>query len=345
MGRLSNIKTGFVVLLVIWAVSFSSYIWYPRLVSQSAPTRGFDTQEVVHVVITSDSHTVGGMVTLINSIVSNTHSPVVFHLITDAQTSPHLRTWLMQTKLWNINFEIKEFPMEWLEGKIKVRGGRMELANPLNYARFYLPDLFPGIDGRMVYIDDDCIVQGDIAELFHMRLKPGTLAAFSEDCKGVNRRISFMQNVYADFFDLKNQHFLELDIDPGACAFNTGVFITNLTEWRRQGITDKLLYWLELNTKEELYGNERGGGGSQPPMMLVFYKKYTPLDLLWHVHFLGWTPRTRYTAEFIGSAKLLHWNGRFKPWGRVSSYQHIWDRYFLPDPTHKFQPVRRGGVL
>ena len=31
----------------------------------------------------------------------------------------------------------------------------------LNYARYYMPRLFPHIDGRVVYIDDDCIVQGN----------------------------------------------------------------------------------------------------------------------------------------------------------------------------------------
>lgn len=30
----------------------------------------------------------------------------------------------------------------------------------LNYARFYLPRLLPSVKGRIVYVDDDCIVQG-----------------------------------------------------------------------------------------------------------------------------------------------------------------------------------------
>ena len=45
----------------------------------------------VQVVITSDSNTVGGMVALINSIISNTETPVFFHLITDQATSKHLQ--------------------------------------------------------------------------------------------------------------------------------------------------------------------------------------------------------------------------------------------------------------
>jgi hypothetical protein len=39
--------------------------------------------------------------------------------------------------------------------------------------------------------------------------------------------------------------------------------------------------------REEVYGSERGGGGSQPPMMLVFHNKYTSMDPIWHVRYLG----------------------------------------------------------
>ena len=57
----------------------------------------------------------------------------------------------------------------------------------------------------------------------------------------------------------------------------------------------------------------------------------------------GWTARTSYSGHYMRSAKLLHWNGRFKPWGRTSSFQDVWDRYFLPDLTKQFTPLRKGG--
>ncbi len=31
----------------------------------------------------------------------------------------------------------------------------------INYARTYLPELLPDIHGKIVYIDSDCIVQGE----------------------------------------------------------------------------------------------------------------------------------------------------------------------------------------
>ena len=34
----------------------------------------------------------------------------------------------------------------------------------MNYARYFIPQLFPDLSGRIVFIDDDCIVQGKKAK-------------------------------------------------------------------------------------------------------------------------------------------------------------------------------------
>ncbi|KAL0181709.1 hypothetical protein M9458_024115, partial [Cirrhinus mrigala] len=49
----------------------------------------------------------------------------------------------------------------------------------------------------------------------------------------------------------------------------------------------------------------------------------------------------RYSPQFVKAAKLLHWNGHYKPWGRASSFSEIWDKWYIPDPTGKFRPIRK----
>jgi len=359
MGILSTRKVGF-LLAAVW-IGTLSYIWLPDLIQFATKSKPHSNEELsvrfttlknvtdhgkgqVHVCLTSDKNTIGGMVTVMNSILSNTKSPVKFHLVTDKESEDHLNLWLMTSKLKNASFEIKVFPREWVENKIRIRGGRKELGSALNYARYYLPKLFPDLKQRIVFVDDDCIVQGDIKELYDTPIQAGHLAAFSQDCVGVNKRLSRLQNVYAEFLDFKNEHIKKLHMKPTACSFNTGVFVSDLTHWDKLNITNQLEYWMALNTQEEVYGNEKGGGGSQPPMMIVFYDKYSPLDPMWHVRYLGWTSGSSYSRDFVRKAKLLHWNGKFKPWGRGSQHSELWDKYFLPDPRGKFIPVRRGST-
>lgn len=49
----------------------------------------------------------------------------------------------------------------------------------------------------------------------------------------------------------------------------------------------------------------------------------------------------RYSPQFVKAAKLLHWNGHFKPWGRTASYAEVWEKWYVPDPTGKFSLIRR----
>ncbi|CAC5376861.1 Glycosyltransferase 8 domain-containing protein 1 [Mytilus coruscus] len=367
---LCSTKKVILLTVCVW-LGFMVVIWFPELLphlkSKRAIDKGIYRQEAddyksnsslhkdaVHVCITSDKNTIGGMVALINSIYSNTKHHVFFHLVLDAESQDHLRIWIETTKLKDIHYQIKVFPETWVKGKIKVRGGRQDLAKPLNYARYYLPKLFPDIKGRVLFIDDDSIVQEviswacmaspvNVAVLLSiMKLSLGHAVGFSSECSSASRRLTLMKNNYADYIDFKSKKIKEMKIDPTECAFNTGVFIADLDLWRKFNITNQLLHWLELNTKEEIYGNERGGGGSQPPMMIVFYKKYTNIDPGWHVRYLGWTSGTSYTKQFIRMAKLLHWNGRFKPWGRVSQHKDVWLKYYIEDPTGKFKPARKN---
>ena len=48
------------------------------------------------------------------------------------------RTWIENTRLHDIMYEIKPFPEELVTGKVKVRGGRQELARPVSTHSFIL---------------------------------------------------------------------------------------------------------------------------------------------------------------------------------------------------------------
>ena len=80
-----------------------------------------------------------------------------------------------------------------LSGRIRIASTtRVVLANPFNYARFFLPTLLPaGFRGRVVYLDDDVIVRGDVAELARTPLQSGHVAAFSSDRSWVSAAYNY----------------------------------------------------------------------------------------------------------------------------------------------------------
>ncbi|XP_059185218.1 glycosyltransferase 8 domain-containing protein 1 [Centropristis striata] len=301
--------------------------------------------EEIPVLITAAGERLGAVVAAMNSIYQNSKANVVFTIVTLNDTVDHLKVWLSKTRLKKIKYKIVIFKPELLNGKISKEPETLEAAKPLTFARFYLPVYIPEAE-KAIYLDDDVIVQGDIQDLYETNLKPGHAAAFSDDCdsasaKGIIRGAG-NQNNYIGFLDFKKDAIKKLGMRANTCSFNPGVIIANLTEWRSQNITRQLENWMELNTKEDLYSKTLAESITTPPLLIVFYKRHSTIDPMWHVRHLGMTGAgNRYSYQFVKAAKLLHWNGHYKPWGRTSSFSDVWDKWFIPDPTGKFNPVRK----
>lgn len=299
----------------------------------------------IPVLITAAEERLGAVVAAMNSIHQNSKANVAFTIVTLNGTVDHLKEWLSKTNLKNVKYKIVTFSPELLNGKISKDSQTMEAAKPLTFVRFYLPAYIPEAE-KAIYLDDDVIVQGDIQDLYETSLKPGHAAAFSDDCdsasaKGIIRGAG-NQNNYIGFLDFKKEAIKKLGMRANTCSFNPGVIIANLTEWKNQNITQQLEHWMKLNTKADLYSKTLGESLTTPPLLIVFYKRHSTIDPMWHVRHLGTTGAgNRYSPQFVKAAKLLHWNGHYKPWGRTSSFSDVWDKWFVSDPTGKFHPIRK----
>ncbi|XP_019360759.1 PREDICTED: glycosyltransferase 8 domain-containing protein 1 [Gavialis gangeticus] len=301
-------------------------------------------EKEIPVVITASEDRLGGIIAAINSIYHNTKSNVVFHIITQNNTVDHLRSWLSNTVLKNVKYQIIDFDPRVLEGKMRVDSEQTDSIKPLTFARFYLPNLLPYSE-KAIYVDDDVIVQDDIFELYNTPLKPGHAAAFSDDCDSTTNKFAVRgagnQYNYIGFLDYKKETIRKLAMKASTCSFNPGVFVANLTEWKLKNITNQLEKWMKLNVVEELYSKTLADNVATPPLLIVFYKQYSNIDPLWNVRHLGSSAGKRYSPQFVKAAKLLHWNGHFKPWGRTASYSDVWEKWYIPDPTGKFNLIRR----
>lgn len=302
---------------------------------------------VIPVLVCASEERLGAAMATINSIYSNTDADVFFYIVTLHDAVRLTRQYIEKTKLKRIKYRILEFNPMVLRGKVKPDSARPELLHPLNFVRFYLP-LLDINHKRIIYVDDDVIVQGDIRDLFDVELKPGHAAAFASDCdlpySHEMVRTLGMQTTYMGFLDYRKQEVRDLGINPNQCSFNPGVFVANIDEWKKQTITRQLERWMQDNFKLNLYSSALVGGVATPPMLIVFHDKYTRLEPLWHVRHLGFSPDTRYPQSYLQGAQLLHWNGPFKPWTFPSAHAELWERWFIPDPTGIFKMGRaRAG--
>ena len=230
---------------------------------------------------------------------------------------------------------------------------RRELANPYNFAAYYLPHM-PKYSTlrRAIYIDTDTVVQADLTDLIGQCCGPQFAVAAVEDC-------SQRMDTYVSRFALQNMlnrphlyalhkiHISKVAQLEAAlneiCVFNRGVLVLDFVIWRRLQITEEIEEWMRLFAQtlatqgSLLYSY----GVSQPPFLLTLYNRYAVLERTWNVRGLG-------RNEFISAyevnmlkntgvedkvferaglhnlspfispnahiAKILHYNGRHKPW-------------------------------
>ncbi|KAG1952843.1 glycosyltransferase 8 domain-containing protein 2 [Pimephales promelas] len=354
MALLRNINRGLLILLVL--VTFA--LLYNKTRLQMLPNYSVlkigetkmgmeDEKEMdtdIPVVICASEERIGASMATINSVYSNSRASVFFYIVTLRDAIKKIREYIEKTKLRKIRYKILEFNPMVLKGKVNPDSSRPELLHPLNFVRFYLPLLAIENHERIVYLDDDVIVQGDIKELYDIKLKPGHAAAFASDCDLPSThemvRSVGMQTTYMGFLDYRKEEVRELGINPSDCSFNPGVFVADVGEWKQQKITKQLEKWMAKNVRENLYSSAVAGGVATPPMLIVFHDKYTTIDPLWHVRHLGWSPDARYPRSFLKEAHLLHWNGHFKPWDYPCVHLDLWEKWFIPDPTGTFTLVR-----
>ncbi|XP_003461120.1 glycosyltransferase 8 domain-containing protein 2 isoform X1 [Cavia porcellus] len=299
-----------------------------------------DVDEEIPVVICAAAGRMGATMAAINSIYSNTDANIVFYVVGLRNTLSRIRKWIEHSKLREINFKIVEFNPTVLEGKIRPDSPRPELLQPLNFVRFYLPLLIHRHE-KVIYLDDDVIVQGDIQELYDTTLSLGHAAAFSGDCdlpaaQDFSRLVG-LQNTYMGFLDYRKKAIKDLGISPSTCSFNPGVMVANMTEWRQQRITKQLEKWMQRNVEENLYSSSLGGGVATSPMLIVFHGRHSTINPLWHIRHLGWSPDARYPGRFLQEAKLLHWDGQHKPWRSPGAHTGLWESWFVPDPAGIFK--------
>ena len=127
----------------------------------------------------------------------------------------------------SIEFVDLNYYIEKVQNKLYTR----DYYTNTTYFRLFLPELYPQYD-KVLYLDSDIIVVGDISELYNTDMGTNLVAAAPDDIIQKNK-------VFQDYAELvvgvaKYQYY-----------FNAGVLLMNLDELRKFKFQEKFLYLLE----------------------------------------------------------------------------------------------------
>ncbi|KAM0902253.1 hypothetical protein ACQ4PT_019420 [Festuca glaucescens] len=284
--------------------------------SSSSNIKHFPYQEKLedpklhHYALFSDNVLAAAVV--VNSTLVHAKKPAnhVFHIVTDKLNYAAMRMWFLVNPLDKAAIQVQKIEeFTWLNSSYSPVLKQLEshfminyyfntrqnkpdknpkFRNPkylsiLNHLRFHLPEIFPRLN-KVLFVDDDIVVQQDLSPLWSIDL--------------------------------------EGKFDRHACGWAYGMNMFDLSEWRKQNITNVYHYWQEQNEHRLLWKL-----GTLPAGLATFWNHTFPLDRSWHLLGLGYKPNLN--PKDIERAAIIHFNGNLKPWLEVGlpRYRKYWSKY------------------
>ena len=130
-------------------------------------------------------------------------------------------------------------PSDYDQLLMKQNSNDPRFISTLNHARFYLPDIFPGLN-KMVLFDHDVVVQRDLSRLWSIDMK-GKVVGAVETCKEGEPSFHLM-STFINFSDA----WVSGKFSPKACTWAFGMNLVDLEEWRRRKLTSTYIKYFNM---------------------------------------------------------------------------------------------------
>ncbi|TCU24595.1 lipopolysaccharide biosynthesis glycosyltransferase [Rhizobium azibense] len=219
---------------------------------------------------------------------------------------------------------------DWLEIKgSSVLGmpGKRHISRA-GYYRLMLAELAPPDIDRVLYLDADLVVMGDIRELYASDLGEHAIGAVCD--------VGMDGEVFAERFQLQPQRL---------GYFNSGVLLMDLAKLRASDDLSKVITVLETRIDDMEYGD-------QCALNVVFWSRWKQLDILWNVQRRMLMPQEGKpcyaTAAEIKKGrrpKIIHFTEHNKPWSTDGWHPLIWTYYrYLKKTPYRAQVLKLGEV-
>ncbi|KAE8692743.1 putative galacturonosyltransferase 10 [Hibiscus syriacus] len=232
---------------------------------------------------------------------------IVFHLVTDEINYAGMKAWFTLNTFRRVTVEGQKLEdFKWLNASHVPVLKQLQDSE----TRFYIPEVYPALK-KVVFLDDDIVVQKDLSGLFSIDLNGNDNGAVETCMETFHRYHKYLNYSHP----LIRAHF-----DPDACGWQFGMDNFDLVEWRKRNVNGIYHYWKEWNVDRTLWKL-----GTLPPGLPTFYGLTEALDLSWHGLGLGYT---NVNPLLIEKGVVLHFNGNSKPWLKIGieKYKPLWEK-------------------
>ena len=189
------------------------------------------------------------------------------------------------------------------------------------YYRLMAPSLLPDSIDRILYLDGDVIVNGDIMDLWNIDISEYAFA-------GVE-----------DWAYLLSDNYLRLQYDKHYGYYNAGVTLYNLDYWRRNRVSERIFEYINTNSKRLKWLDQDAVNGFLHKSRYVLPIKYNFQVFFFMREFWDLYPE-EFRSDVLKTASkpvIVHYNGHVKPcdihfYGYP--YYKLWRRFARRSPWH-----------
>lgn len=231
-------------------------------------------KEPIVIAVACDNHYMPLLAAMVKSVEVNHHTgeQIILYIMDDGISR------MNKTRLTR-SVSSEMFEIRWIPKKSVIPEGMNIPYDHSSYPliihmRMFIPYFVPSAYEKVIYMDVDMIVNGEISELWKTDLGSNVIGAV------VDVRIKEFGNPNAV------ANFSELGFDKSTRYFNTGLLIINTVRWRELDMTPKVFECIEVNRKYANYPDQYG-------LNVVFADQWTEIGTLWSWSAEEWNPDAR----------------------------------------------------
>lgn len=266
-----------------------------------------DTDQTIHLALAFDRNFIIPFhVLLVSIFANNSKYQVILHVVAEDLEEKERADIVLFVEKNNANIYFYSIEKNVVRQFILLTDAPHVTA--ATYYRLYIPELVPGDINRLLYLDTDTIVNGELGALYKTLLGPYPVAAVS-DSKILTRP--------------------DLGIHKNGGYFNAGVLLINLKEWKRQRISEKTIEYLnDFSDKLVL--------GDQDALNFVLANNWYKLCRGYNVTFYDIPNRLKRQnfEAYLNEKVIIHYTTQNKPWllTCTNRLRYLYRYYFQRSP-------------
>ncbi len=265
-------------------------------------------KNIVQIALAFDDKYITPFYVLLASLfINNKQNDVVIHTIVSGITDKDKNDITAYVQSNNCKILFYDIDLDYVSKLIVPDKDENPLTGAMYY-RLFFPFLVPSEVQRLLYIDVDTLVVGDLASLAALDLKGKTVGAVTDRDMPVR----------ADIGIYSVDHY-----------FNSGVLLIDIAQWKAQRISEKAL---KIISEEPDLIN---GYPDQDALNMALRNDWYQLEPSYNVMRLyvpEAVPKRRF-EEFLKDQKIIHYNGK-KPWFSDCEHRlrHVYQQYARLSP-------------